>query len=440
MRQFTYAEPRFGLVLMSVFAGVGLLLVALGVFSVIAYTVSRQTHEIGIRMALGAGRPDVLRMVLRMGFQLLGGGVVLGLFGAFAATRVIANQLWGVSPRDPVTLGGGGRGGRGGGAGGVLVPGAAGDAGGSSGRAAIRVGRRIARSNRADRDGADCTVAEKARGKADAALLRVAPVVADPMSTSSGTFSVADAIPSRASPWRDTTSTSSGGHSNTSSSWTWSSIARLLLRRSERGVDPDHRELDQIGGGALQRGVDGGALGEAAGVRIAAVDVGDGTLAAEHRLRHAGFANFRDGRVEQAAHARIAREVVLDVLARLRARDTQLRGEAEGADAVDDAEIHRLGVAARIGRDHQRRHAHHLGGGAGVDVLAVAEGFEQQRVARTCGPAGAARSANSRRPAVSSRRAARKRRGSRGRARCGSECSAGSDWTRTAGRWRRRSG
>jgi putative ABC transport system permease protein len=104
MRQFTYAEPRFGLVLMSVFAGVGLLLVALGVFSVIAYTVSRQTHEIGIRMALGAGQSDVLRMVLRMGFQLLGVGVGLGLFGAFAATRVIANQLWSVSPRDPVTL------------------------------------------------------------------------------------------------------------------------------------------------------------------------------------------------------------------------------------------------------------------------------------------------------------------------------------------------
>jgi putative ABC transport system permease protein len=78
--------------------------VALGVFSVIAYTVSRQTHEIGIRMALGAGRPDVLRMVLRMGFRLLGVGVVLGLAGAWAATRAIANQLWNVSPHDPLTL------------------------------------------------------------------------------------------------------------------------------------------------------------------------------------------------------------------------------------------------------------------------------------------------------------------------------------------------
>jgi putative ABC transport system permease protein len=104
LRQYTYDEPRFGLVLMSVFAGVGLVLVALGVFSVIAYTVTRQTHEIGVRMALGAGQSDVLGMVLRMGGKLLGIGVLLGVAGAIAATRVIAAQLWGVSPRDPATL------------------------------------------------------------------------------------------------------------------------------------------------------------------------------------------------------------------------------------------------------------------------------------------------------------------------------------------------
>jgi predicted permease len=104
MMQFMYAEPRFGMILMAVFAGVGLVLVAIGVFSVIAYTVSRQTHEIGIRMALGAQRSDVLGMVLRMGLQLLGLGVGIGLLASFGVTRVIANQLWGISPRDPATL------------------------------------------------------------------------------------------------------------------------------------------------------------------------------------------------------------------------------------------------------------------------------------------------------------------------------------------------
>ena len=105
LKQFTYAEPRFSLVLLGVFAGVGLMLVALGVFSVIAYTVSRQTHEIGIRMALGAGYRDVQWMVLRMGLKLVGLGIALGLIATFVVTRVLANQLWGVSPRDPVTLG-----------------------------------------------------------------------------------------------------------------------------------------------------------------------------------------------------------------------------------------------------------------------------------------------------------------------------------------------
>jgi hypothetical protein len=101
---FSYAEPRFSLILLGVFADVGLVLVALGVFSVIAYTVSRQTHEIGIRMALGANRAAVVWMVLRMGLRLVALGVAVGLLASFAVTRVIANQLWGVSLRDPLTL------------------------------------------------------------------------------------------------------------------------------------------------------------------------------------------------------------------------------------------------------------------------------------------------------------------------------------------------
>jgi putative ABC transport system permease protein len=105
LKRYSYAEKRFSLVVMIVFASVGLALVALGVFSVIAYTVARQTHEIGIRMALGASHTDVVWMVLRGGLQLVGLGVGVGSLASFAVTRVIANQLWGVSPHDPLALG-----------------------------------------------------------------------------------------------------------------------------------------------------------------------------------------------------------------------------------------------------------------------------------------------------------------------------------------------
>jgi putative ABC transport system permease protein len=104
LTRFSYAEPRFGLVVMSVFAGMGLLLVTLGVYSVIAYTVSRQTHEIGMRIALGATRGDVQRMVLRDTLRLIGPGIVAGLLASFAATGVLASQLFGVTAHDPFTL------------------------------------------------------------------------------------------------------------------------------------------------------------------------------------------------------------------------------------------------------------------------------------------------------------------------------------------------
>jgi putative ABC transport system permease protein len=106
LKQFSYAEPRFSVILLGVFASVGLILVAVGVYSVIAYTVSRQTREIGIRMALGAGRSDVLRMVATMGLRLIAIGAGIGLLASFGATRVIASQLTGISPHDPLTLAG----------------------------------------------------------------------------------------------------------------------------------------------------------------------------------------------------------------------------------------------------------------------------------------------------------------------------------------------
>lgn len=104
LKLFSYAAPRFSLILLGVFAGVGLLLVGMGVYSVVAYTVAQRTHEIGIRIALGAGRADVLWMVVRLGCRLLVVGLVVGLVASFGATRVIASQLWGISPHDPFTL------------------------------------------------------------------------------------------------------------------------------------------------------------------------------------------------------------------------------------------------------------------------------------------------------------------------------------------------
>jgi putative ABC transport system permease protein len=106
LKSFSYSEPRFSLILLGVFASVGLVLVTIGVYSVISYTISRQTQEIGIRMALGARRSDVLVIVLYLGLRLVGYGVVAGLALSIVASRVLANQLWGVSAYDPLTLSG----------------------------------------------------------------------------------------------------------------------------------------------------------------------------------------------------------------------------------------------------------------------------------------------------------------------------------------------
>src|SRR3989454_3229170 len=103
--QFSYAGPRFGFLLMTIFGAIGLVLVTIGVYSVLAYTTTRRTQEIGIRMALGAKSSDVLGMVIRMGLRLVGIGVGLGLIASVAIGRGIATQLWGVSAYDPWTLG-----------------------------------------------------------------------------------------------------------------------------------------------------------------------------------------------------------------------------------------------------------------------------------------------------------------------------------------------
>ena len=104
IRSFSFAGPRFGFLMMTIFASIGLILVTIGVYSVIAYTTARRTHEIGIRMALGAERSDVLRLVLHRGIRLVALGISIGLLASLGVSRIIASQLWGVSARDPATL------------------------------------------------------------------------------------------------------------------------------------------------------------------------------------------------------------------------------------------------------------------------------------------------------------------------------------------------
>lgn len=100
------AAPEFGLMLLSVFAGIGLILSAIGVFSVMAYTVSLQTHDIGIRMALGAQPNGVMRMVLLNGLRPIMAGIVVGLGASYVLTRLMASQIYGVTATDPWTFGG----------------------------------------------------------------------------------------------------------------------------------------------------------------------------------------------------------------------------------------------------------------------------------------------------------------------------------------------
>jgi putative ABC transport system permease protein len=104
LQRNTYSKPEFGMILLSIFASIGLVLVAVGVFSVMSYSVSLRTHEIGIRMALGAERSAILRMVLFHGLGLIAVGVAVGEVGSAFLTSFISGQLWGVSARDPVTF------------------------------------------------------------------------------------------------------------------------------------------------------------------------------------------------------------------------------------------------------------------------------------------------------------------------------------------------
>ncbi len=104
LQKLTYATPEFGLTLSGPLAAIALLLVIAGIFSVMAYNVALRTHEIGIRMALGAQEDNILRMILLRGLQLAAVGIVLGVVASLGLTRFITSQIWGISATDPVTL------------------------------------------------------------------------------------------------------------------------------------------------------------------------------------------------------------------------------------------------------------------------------------------------------------------------------------------------
>ena len=156
----------------------------------------------------------------------------------------------------------------------------------------------------------------------------------------------------------------------------------VVHRQQHRGIEParlerrrhlDHRPLDDVGGRALQRRVDGRALGEAALGVVLVVDAGKVAAAAENGLDIAVAAAELPGPFHVVADAGIALEIGRDVALRLAPLNAELAGQPKGADAVDDAEVDRLG-AAPDGRVHALdRHAEHLARRHRVDVGTIRE-------------------------------------------------------------------
>ena len=100
----TLAQRRFAMIFLAIFAALALLLATIGIYGVVSYAVGQRTHEIGIRMALGAQKRDVLAIVLGLGARLTAMGVAAGVVGALALSRLLQSMLWGVRPTDPLTF------------------------------------------------------------------------------------------------------------------------------------------------------------------------------------------------------------------------------------------------------------------------------------------------------------------------------------------------
>jgi putative ABC transport system permease protein len=101
---FSTSSRRFPMILLSAFAGLALVLAAVGISGVVSYAVAQRTHEIGIRVALGASKGDVLRLVVRQSLIWAVGGTMLGIIGSLGVMRLLGAMLYGVQPADPLVL------------------------------------------------------------------------------------------------------------------------------------------------------------------------------------------------------------------------------------------------------------------------------------------------------------------------------------------------